>query len=215
MIPALKAGVLASMGFAVVTLIWLTIRTRSFRNDPRYAQARGSRLSGILYAFGPAMMPWHKESARNHLATYLLGIVYHVGVFAGWIALLFHLADTTTPTVLAAALTWSMIAGAVAGMLLLIKRLANPAMRSISCPDDVASNLIVDLFLVMGVLVSFSVVSAAWWYTAAIALFLYMPLGKIRHCAFFFTTRILYGMFFGRRGVFPGSSFDPGKRMET
>ena len=215
MIPALKVGVLTSMGFAVVTLIWLTIRTRNFRNDPRYAQARGSRLSGILYAFGPAMMPWRKESARNHLATYLLGIVYHVGVFAGWTTLVIHLADGTPAPFITSTVVWLMIAGAVAGMVLLIKRLANAAIRSISCPDDVASNLIVDLFLVTGILVSFSVVSPTWWYVIAIALFLYMPLGKIRHCAFFFTTRILYGIFFGRRGVFPVRAFESGKRMET
>ena len=34
-----------------------------------------------------------------------------------------------------------------------------------------------------------------------IVVLLYVPVGKIRHCFFFFYSRILFGMFFGRRKV--------------
>jgi hypothetical protein len=33
--------------------------------------------------------------------------------------------------------------------------------------------------------------------------FIYVPLGKIRHCLYFFFSRIFFGKFFGRRAVFP------------
>jgi hypothetical protein len=38
---------------------------------------------------------------------------------------------------------------------------------------------------------------------AAIVLLLYVPLGKIRHCLFFFATRYHTGIYFGRRGTLP------------
>jgi hypothetical protein len=31
----------------------------------------------------------------------------------------------------------------------------------------------------------------------------YIPLGKIRHCLYFFFSRTFFGKFFGRRAVFP------------
>jgi hypothetical protein len=37
----------------------------------------------------------------------------------------------------------------------------------------------------------------------AMGLFLYVPLGKIRHCFFFFAARCHMGAHFGRRGTFP------------
>jgi hypothetical protein len=33
--------------------------------------------------------------------------------------------------------------------------------------------------------------------------FVYVPLGKIRHCLYFFFSRTFFGKFFGRRAVFP------------
>ena len=41
------------------------------------------------------------------------------------------------------------------------------------------------------------------WLAEAVLLLVYAPLGKIRHCLFFFTTRYQLGAFFGRRGTFP------------
>jgi hypothetical protein len=39
--------------------------------------------------------------------------------------------------------------------------------------------------------------------TEAVLLLVYAPLGKIRHCLFFFSTRSQLGAFFGRRGTYP------------
>ena len=214
MLPALTTGVWLSMGLSLFALIWMVIRTGDFRDDPHYALARGNRLTGILYAFGPAMMPWHKESAGRHLATYLLGIVYHVGVFTALAYLLIRLTGLNPGQPATVILAWIMAAGAAAGISLLGKRLIRPAMRSISCPDDFAANILVNVFLVLGALVALELVALNWWYGVTVLLFLYIPVGKIRHCAFFFTTRILYGTFFGRRGVFPDTPGAADKRMK-
>jgi len=203
------------MGLSLIALIWMVVRTGEFRNDPHYALARGNRLTGILYAFGPAMMPWHKESAGRHLATYLLGIAYHAGVFAGLAYLVIRLLKLNPGQPATAVLAWTMAAGAAAGVSLLGKRLIKPAMRAISCPDDFAANILVTLFLVLGVLVALERAGLNWWYGITVGLFLYIPVGKIRHCAFFFTTRILYGTFFGRRGVFPDTPGTADKRTKS
>jgi hypothetical protein len=40
-------------------------------------------------------------------------------------------------------------------------------------------------------------------YIISALTFIYVPLGKIRHCLYFFFSRIFFGKFFGRRAVFP------------
>jgi hypothetical protein len=40
----------------------------------------------------------------------------------------------------------------------------------------------------------------AMYLSAAVMLF-YAPLGKIRHCIYFFLSRLFYGRFIGRRAV--------------
>jgi hypothetical protein len=86
---------------------------------------------------------------------------------------------------------------------LLLKRSVFGYMRHISGPDDFIANALVDLFLLSALLNSFLGGLQSFFWGAAIILFLYIPLGKIRHCFFFFYSRILFGVFFGRRGVYP------------
>ncbi|NOR14835.1 MAG: hypothetical protein GQ544_03940, partial [Candidatus Aminicenantes bacterium] len=76
-------------------------------------------------------------------------------------------------------------------------------MRHISCPDDFVANILVDGFVLLALLDTLLVGIQAYFWGVAIILFLYIPMGKIRHCFFFFYSRILFGAFFGKRGVFP------------
>ena len=41
------------------------------------------------------------------------------------------------------------------------------------------------------------------FYLVSAAMLIYLPLGKIRHCLYFFFSRTFFGKFFGRRGVLP------------
>ncbi len=200
----LTALTLLSMLTGVGALIWITVRTGAFSSKPSYAEPRGDSVSGILYALGPAMMPWNKESVRQHLPTWIIGIVYHLGILGAWTFLIVHMISGI-PDGWVAAMQVVSGAGALSGIALLVKRLSRAHLRAISSPDDIAANLLVDLFLLTGFLTARNLVPASWWYGTAILMFLYMPLGKIRHCALFFKVRILYGRFFGSRGVFPAS----------
>lgn len=197
-LPVIAAAVISISG------LLFTLRTgRKFGRRHDYAPAAGSEGRGIRYALFAGMMPWAKESARQHLPTYFTGIIYHLGIACGFIVLLATLSSFPYPGSAKILFTVLTAVGAVAGILLLVKRAVVASLRAISTPDDVLSNGLVTVFLIAA--------TAALWVSRvtpafaiiAIVLLLYIPLGKIRHCFLFFCSRISFGRFFGRRGVLP------------
>lgn len=164
---------------------------------------QGDGFKGIIYALGKGLAPWEKESARKHLPTYLAGICYHIGIFAA----LFFLVSLVVPFRLGSLslilLRLLILIGSLCGIGLFVKRSLKPHIRKISCPDDFASNLLVDVFLILALVGTYKTQLESVLFAVSIILILYIPLGKIRHCVYFFYSRILFGLFFGRRGVLP------------
>jgi len=76
----------------------------------------------------------------------------------------------------------------------------------LSSADDYLSNILVDLLLLSAPAATFVKSASVLFMIVAICTFVYIPFGKLRHCAFFFYSRILFGTFFGRRGVLPHPS---------
>ena len=202
----LKLGVAASVLFCLVVLRLMVARTFAFGRRPTYAHPRGSSFAGILYAFGLGMLPWEKESAAKHIWTYIGGILYHVGTLAAMLFLATFLLCISLPTTLLQILRILLIIGLVSGMALLIKRILQPHMRSLSGGDDYLANVLVDLLLLSALTATFAETMLVPFPVIAIITFIYIPFGKLRHCAFFFYSRILFGEFFGRRGVLPHPS---------
>ena len=194
------AAVLLSALWALCALLFLLFRALKSGHVPFQAPHQGSPLKGLLFAFGKGMTPWEKESAGNHLGTYLTGILYHMAIFFGLLRLLWSL--TTVPFPLPTPSAAFLLIGSLAGLGLLVKRLLTPGLRSVSRFDDWFSNLSVDLFLLLGALATLSPSLTLPFHLSAILLFLTLPLGKIRHCFFFFAARTFLGLFFGRRGSF-------------
>jgi len=199
----LKYGVIISLLIALLSLSILVIRTFSFGKRPLYAAPKGNVGQGILYAFGKGMAPWEKESALHHLPTYTAGILYHCGVFIALLYLLLIVFSIAIPNILFLLFRLFFLAGAVSGAALLLKRIFSAPMRTLSCPDDFAANIIVDIFIISALVHSFYPAITPFFFLISIVMFLYMPLGKIRHCFFFFYVRVLFGLFYGRRNVFP------------
>jgi hypothetical protein len=202
--------VLLSALYAVAALVFLWKKTCSFGKAEDLSTPRGIGLSGIKYAFGKGMLPWEKESAAKHLPTYIGGIIYHFALLTTLLYIFWDMFHLPMHSIILTALKILWLAGAAAGFALAFKRILSPMMRQLSCPDDFFANLFADIFLLLAIL---SVSNSEWrtaFYICSILLFIYIPLGKIRHCFFFFTTRIIFGKFFGRRGVFPG----PRKEVE-
>ena len=206
MMIVLKAGVVAAALYAVIALIYLLRKAAAFGSPIFYSKEKGSRIKGIMYAFGRGMMPWEKESAGKHLLSYLAGVTYHAGIFIALLSLRFVLWVVVLPSAILLLCQIILLAGGSCGAGLLVKRISSAEMKVISCLDDYVANIIVDLFIFSALLHSFLFASTPVFYGIAIVMFLYIPVGKIRHCFFFFLTRILFGIFFGRRDVFPGAT---------
>ncbi|HVP06743.1 MAG TPA: hypothetical protein VMS71_02795, partial [Candidatus Acidoferrum sp.] len=200
------AGVFVAFVLSVASLTYLVVRTYSFRRSSSLAEPQGSALKGVVYAFGRGLMPWAKESASKHLATYVGGVVFHIAIAIALVFLAANLLKIEIPQTILVVVRIACALGLLTGVGLLVKRMVAAYVRVISSPDDFVANLLVDLFLAAVIITTAYPGFVSLLYGVAIVLALYIPLGKIRHCFFFFYDRILFGNFFGRRGVLPPGS---------
>ena len=202
-IDLLRILVLASAGLGLGALSGLAVRTFGFGHRRYFSEARGRVRGGVVYAFGRGMI--EKESVALHRPTFFGGVVYHGAVFAGlaylaWVV--FQIPAAPPPWLFRPIL----LLGVLIGLALLAKRINSPHLRKLSCPDDFFANALVDVFLAVSLLHTFFPALEPWLLSLSVFLFLYIPLGKIRHCFFFFYTRLIFAVHFGRRGSLPGSS---------
>ena len=174
-----------------------SVRTRYF------GAPRGREGPGVRYAFTTAFLPWVKESARGHLASYLAGVCYHAGIFAMLASLVLSLASLAPPAPVAVALAVVFVAALACGLGLLAKRSVDPGLRALSVPDDFLSNLLVDAALATALAAALEPRALPLFQLSGAALLLYAPLGKLRHMLFLLTSRRLWGATYGRRGVLP------------
>jgi hypothetical protein len=203
LLPFLKYAAIGAFVYALVGLAVVMRKARSFGKRVNYAAATGSEAAGIRYAFVEGMMPWEKDSARKHLATYVAGVFYHIGIFAALVLLLFSLSSISIMRSISVLLAILSTIGCVLGLSLFIKRSVTGYLRAISHPDDFVANLLVDLFLLLVALSVFKPEFVPALYILSIVLLLYVPIGKIRHCCLFFASRVTFGRYFGRRSVLP------------
>ena len=204
----LHLGVLLALAWAILAFAFLLLLAKAYGKRRMYSKAAGDPVQGARYAFTKGMAPWAKESVMMTLPSYGAGMVFHAGVFTAFGLLLMALLGLRLPSILLTAARLLTLAGGFGGFSLLLKRCLNTQLRGLSCPDDFISNVLSSAFTLLAFLCTFSPVASGIWMAEAILLLIYAPLGKIRHCLFFFTTRYHLGAFFGRRGTFPpgGSS---------
>jgi hypothetical protein len=196
-------GVILSGFLSAGALATLILKAKSRGRAPLFSAAEGRPFQGIAYALGKGMMPWEKESARLHLLSYLAGVVYHLGIFSGFAVLLINVFNLNGPALGQNVLRFGLGLGLLSGVGLLLKRTFKPNVRRLSRPDDFGANVIVDIFLAAALAASWEARAVTFLLGYSIFLFLYIPAGKIRHCVFFFYSRVLFGWFFGHRGVLP------------
>lgn len=203
----LRLGVAICAVLAAVALLLQVVRTRSFGTRPPVAEASGSALRGILYAFGPGMAPSAKESTRTHSVVYALGVGYHLGIFTAFGVLIWSMRDAAIgvlpPAPVRQVAQVLTALGMIGGTALLVRRARGPLLRTISIPDDYLANLLTTAFIALAGLRLLAGSLEPALLVSAMMLLLYIPLGKIRHCLFFFPARWNLGRHYGRRGTFP------------
>src|SRR3990172_4486309 len=164
---------------------------------------KGNISHGIMYAFTTGMMPWVKESTRIHMIAYLRGIGFHIGIFTaiGSVILspLWGFIPAWVRLLLGIVLGIGAILGAAGGVM----RIAEHNLRGLSLPDDHFAVWLTTLFIAVAGLGVLNEAFVIPMYIVAAITFTYVPLGKIRHCLYFFFSRTFFGKFFGRRAVFP------------
>ncbi len=173
------------------------------------AKPSGSPARGMVYNFTVAMTPAHKETVSRHPGKFAVGVVMHVGVILSllgvvllvvWPAAGFRLLSLVRPVAVLA------LAG---GIYLFIRRVVSANLRAMSTPED---HIAILATCVLCALVSRGRVDAQSQVVLlgyAALLFVYLPLGKLRHAVFFFAARADYGRRLGYRGVYPPSSTGP------
>ncbi|HEX7554166.1 MAG TPA: hypothetical protein VF378_11480, partial [Geothrix sp.] len=114
-----------------------------------YAAPKGDPAAGVRYAFTGALLPVAKESVREHLPSYLLGLLFHAGIFAALALLVTTLGGWAWPSLLQVMLQLLLGLGVLAGLGLLLKRLLLPELRGLSYPDDFVSNGLAAVFVAL------------------------------------------------------------------
>ena len=194
--------------FAAVAICCMSFAYHFIRlvklGKPRDLSAKsGNTGAAIVYSFTSAMSPANKESAFLHLPTYAAGIVYHIATFVSFAVFLLILFSIEIHHTLLIVFVLTAFAGTVSGMAVLVKRMADKKLRKLSNPDDYISNLLVTLFQLMtGLVLLFGSLHTTYVLIAAL-LFLYMPVGKLKHIIYFFAARYHLGFFYGWRNVWP------------
>ena len=164
---------------------------------------KGNISHGITYAFTTGMMPWAKESTRIHMIAYLRGIGFHIGIFAAMAVVILSPIREVLPPLLSGLLFWLLLSGASLGAAGGIMRIAEHNLRGLSLPDDHFAVWLTTLFIAVAGLALVNAAFVIPMYVVSAITFIYIPLGKIRHCLYFFFSRTFFGKFFGRRAVFP------------
>lgn len=168
-----------------------------------YAKKSGNPGDAIRYAYTGAMSPMKKESAYLHLPTYAAGLLYHIGTFLSlflFFLFLIGIYPTGWPMYIAAAIV--AISG-LSGFGIMVKRISKQQLRALSNPDDYISNLLVSLVQIATAYVLINHAYEATYFVIISLLFLYLPLGKLKHAVYFFAARYHLGFFYGWRGVWP------------
>lgn len=202
---------IAAAIFCICSLLVHFIRIIELGQPNDRSEKSGDTTKGIIYANTKAMMPMNKESAYLHLPSYATGMLFHIGTFCGFLVWLLSFFPFFRQWIIGASWGNLLIAAifgvtCICGYLLLIKRAGSKGLASFSNPDDYLSNAFTSTFQLMTALflcLPGSKAMVAIYYIMSAILFLYLPMGKLRHVVYYFAARYHLGFFYGWRNVWP------------
>lgn len=171
----------------------------------------GNTGKGILYSNTVAMMPQNKESAYLHIPGYAAGMLFHIGTFLSMLIFVLSFFPFFTRWISGADKIHLIIpvflaVTCICGFILLFRRAFSKDLKPLSNPDDYISNILIStfqLFTMFYLLAPGCCCMPTAYYVICILLFLYFPLGKLRHLVYYFSARYHLGFFYGWRNVWP------------
>jgi nitrate reductase gamma subunit len=199
-----RIAFLASILWTILALIYQVVSARGGgRRD--FSVRQGDPVKGVIYNFTCAMTPAHKETISKFPTLFLVGLLMHIGAFIAILKALFILVYPTpiphSPTILGAILGIASFCG----MFLFMRRTTDKELKAFSSPEDYVSILLTLIFIFMALGHEIGSVSSGIYLIYSAILFLYFPLGKLRHAIFFFVARADYGARLGYRGTYPAT----------
>ena len=183
-----------------VRLLWL----RSLRQPMEKMEPKGSARRGILLSFGSVFMPWTMESTRKNLAVYGEFALFHIAVAVAIGATFIHpYAEGALTDPVVYTFTGFLAIGTLVGAIRFVRRVAQPAMRAVSTPDDYFTISIITIYFPVAIwgLVGNSNWGLTAYFGLTTFLLIYVPWSKISHYLYMPFTRFYHGFLFGRRGV--------------
>ena len=181
--------------------IWQLARLSAPRELP---PARGNLTRAVASSYATVLLPWRMESTRKSWGHWLAFMLYHLGIF---VAITATFTIPFVPGVMTASVRWIsavlILCAFLAGLFKLGWRVLRPEMRLISTPDDYFSLIALQVWFVVAI--PAILLEAPRWLLAyfiiTALLLIYVPLSKISHYVYWFFSRYLFGMRYGRRGV--------------
>lgn len=192
--------------YCIISLSYHLIRLIRLGSPKDYSYKRGNIKTAVVYSFTGAMNPFEKESAYLHLPTYTAGILYHIGTFLAFIIFFLLLLNVSITGVYQWGLLCLLAVSCISGLGIFIKRITLKKLKSLSNPDDYISNLLVTAFQIFTLMVLLIDSLTPYYFISAGLLFLYLPLGKLKHSLYFFAARYHLGYYYGWRGVWPAKN---------
>jgi len=189
------------LGLLGMYLRWREVSQRPMPVDR--SPKKGDPGRGVAYALTMGMLPWAKESTRLHTVAYLRGVGFHIRIFAALAVLFFSPFRNLLPPLIRTILVWGLGFGVLLGAAGGVMRIVEGNLRRVSTPDDHFSVWMVTVFMASVALSMWREVFIIPMYIISAIVFVYIPMGKIRHCIYFFFSRSFFGRFVGRRGVLP------------
>ena len=199
---AAKIAAAVSLGWAVIALAFQVWAARG-GGRTEYSVRAGSPLGGLIYNFTTAMLPAHKESVRRHPGKFAVGLAMHSGLLLALAGVILLLVAPAAGYRVLELIRWPLLVSLIAGFYLFVRRLFDADLEAMSAPDDFLAILSTCAFLALVVFLPASETGRTILFSYTAMLFLYLPLGKLRHIVFFFIARGDFGRRLGYRGVYP------------
>jgi nitrate reductase gamma subunit len=181
------------------------------------APAKGSKAGGIARSYLKGILiwpfiPWVKRTFSKNPVIYLAGGLFHLALFVVLILGTAHMLVWKSllgfgwPTLPLPIVDWMAAVGIIAMVALLIYRLTNPLMKMLTGFAGWLSWLLVFVPMVTGYIMTHHL-----WFRYEIlfslhmlsvdVLLIWIPFSRISHFMFYFFSRTIHGLEFGKRGV--------------
>ncbi len=187
----------------LVSCLYHFIRLIRLGKPQDFSKPLGEVGPAVKYAYTKAMNPRKKESAFLHLPTYTAGILYHLGTFLSLFLFVLFMFKIEPHGVPRWVIIGFLLLSGISGLAILVKRIIKQELKTLSNPDDYISNILVTAVQLMTAISLYNPRFFPWYFILVSLLFLYLPLGKLRHTVYFFAARYHLGFFYGWRGVWP------------